>query len=238
MHISGNAKKYPAFTLIEMLVVLAILSVLGTVSVQSFSGLQSSVQLNEESLNLSQDIQNLQRSAMLLERDSDENWLYGIGIDFSQYSTTGKYKIFKWCSQYTGYGSAKTRGELPDFDSSNPVGINNGFLPVSDWRDTCSIEEESINSYLVQWDTGSTTLTDLGLNPSITTSVRYVVFESVSGRTFFYNSSGELINYDSSGNLIEDPINLVIRLATKATIKDITVRNLSGRILINAQDND
>jgi len=238
MHISGNAKIYTAFTLIEMLVVLAILSILGTVTAQSFNGLQSSVKMNEESLNLSQDIQNLQRSAMLLERGSGENWLYGLGIDFSQYSETGEYRMFKWCSQYSGYGSVKTRGELPDFDNSTPVGINNGYLPAADWRDTCSSEEPTLNSYLVIWETGSPTLTELGLGPEITTDVRYILFESVSGRAFFYNSSGELLNYDSSGNLTASPVDLTIRLTTKATIKSITVKNLSGRILINAQSND
>ncbi len=238
MHIPGNAKKYPAFTLIEMLVVLAILSILGTVSVQSFSGLQSSVTLNEESLNLSQDIKNLQRSSMLLEREVDENWLYGLGIDFSKYETTGEYEMFKWCSQYTGYGSTRTRGELPDFDKSTPVGINNGYLPVSDWRDTCSTEEETLNSYLVKWETGTPTITDTGLNPVISTSARYILFESVSGRVFFYDSSGNLLNYNSSGDLTASPVDLTIQLSTNATIKSITVKNLSGRILIDAQPND
>ena len=238
MFIQGNAKKYSAFTLIEMLLVIGILSVLGTVTASSFSGLQSSITLNEESQNISQDIRNLQRSTMLLERGSNERWLYGIGIDFSTYETNGEYKMFKWCSQYSGYGSTKTRGELPDFDSDILVGINNGYLPVTDWRDDCSIDEPTISSYLVEWNTGVPNLTDVGLDPEIMTDVTYLLFESVSGRAFFYNSSGELLNYDSDGEMIASPVNLVLELNTRATTKSITVKNLSGRILIEVEEDE
>jgi len=238
MNIQGNAKTYSAFTLLEMLLVIAILSVLGTATASSFGGLQSSVTLNEASLNISQDVRNLQRSAMLLERESNERWLYGLGIDFSTYESTGEYRFFKWCSQYSGYGSKKTRGELPDFDSDTLVGIHNGYLPVEDWRDDSSIDEPANNSYLVEWDLGTPTLTNIKLNPMLTTDVRYILFESVSGRAFFYNSLGELVNYESDGDLVDSPIDLNLQMNTRATIKNITVKNLSGRILINVQSND
>jgi len=238
MYIQGNAKKYSAFTLIEMLLVIGILSVLGTVTASSFSGLQSSITLSEESRNISQDVRNLQRSTMLLERGSNERWLYGIGIDFSTYEIDGEYNMFKWCSQYSGYGSTKTRGELPDFDSASPVGINNGYLPVSDWRDDCSIDEPTINSYLVEWDTGVPNLTNIGLDPAIMTDVTYLLFESVSGRAFFYDLSGELLNYDSDGEMIASPVDLILQMNTRATTKNITVKNLSGRILIDIQEDE
>jgi len=243
MYTQGNARRYPAFTLLEMLLVIAILSVLGTVTTAAFSGLRDSVRLNEKFQSISQDIRNLQRSAMLLERESNERWLYGLGIDFSAYESNGSYRMFKWCSQYPGYGSTKTRGELPDFDSDNPVGVNNGYLPISDWRDDCSVDESPTNSYLVKWETGTPVLTDMGLNPDLLTwgedlDPVYILFESVSGRVFFYGSSGELLNYDSTGDLDEPIVDLILQMSTKTTTKRITVKNLSGKILIDVQSED
>ena len=239
MQIQRNAKKYSAFTLIEMLLVIGILMILSGVTAQSFSGLQSSVTLSEESQNISQDIRNLQRSAMLLERDSNESWLYGLGIDFSTYESTGEYRFFKWCSQYSGYGARKTRGELPEYDDTSSVGIDNGFLPISDFdRETCDVDSGALFSYLVEWSKGTPTSTDIKLEPTIEADISYLLFESVSGRAFFYNSLGNLVNYESDGDLIASPIDFVLQLSTRATRKSITVKNLSGRILIDVESND
>jgi type II secretory pathway pseudopilin PulG len=243
MSTSGNAKKYPAFTLLEMLLVLGILTILGTVTATSFGGLESSVTLNEESQNISQDIRNLQRSAMLLEREANESWLYGLGIDFSSYETTGEYRMFKWCSPYSGYGSTKTRSELPDFDDEVALGVNNGYLPISSWEAECSTDTGLATSYLVEWNSGTPTFTDTGLNPDLLTwgedlDPAYILFESVSGRAFFYNSEGTLLNYNASGDLVGSPVDFALQMDTRATVKTITVKNLSGRILIDAQAND
>lgn len=236
--------KYPAFTLVEMLLVIGILVILGGVGAQSFGGLEGSVTLNEESLTVSQDIQNLQRSAMLMERSAGEGWIYGLGMDFSQYETTGQYKTFKWCSIYSEYGARKTRSIVPDFDEDlGAVSLHNGFLPNYNQEKTkCSIDDFPLNSFLVDWETGIPMKTDTGLNPAVLTSggedIRYVLFEAVSGRAFFYDADQSLVNYDSNGNMTGSPVDFSIQLNSKVTKKTITVKNLSGKVLIESQDNE
>jgi prepilin-type N-terminal cleavage/methylation domain-containing protein len=225
-------QRYSAFTLLEMLLVLAILSILGGVTASAFGGLEKSVKTSQEALSISQDIRNLQRSSMLLEREVGESWIYGLGIDFSDYTSTGEYRFFKWCSPYSSYGPTKTRAELPDFNDENPVGLNNGYLPVTDWRETCSIDNGAIQSYLVEWERGVPAATDVKLNPELNTNVGYILFESVSGRAFFYNSLGELMNYDSSGELLPNSTNFVLGVSSGSIDKSIEVKNLSGNISV------
>ena len=228
----GKVRKYPGFTLLEMLAVLAILTILGSVTISSFSGLEKSVKVTQEVLNISQDIRNLQRSAMLLEREVDESWLYGLGIDFSEYESTGRYVFFKWCSIYSGYGAKETRGELPDFDDEYPVAPGNGHLPRGHWEDECSVDNMLPSSYLVEWKKGTPTLTDTKLNPTLGNDISYILFESVSGRSFFYDSDGELVNYDSSGELVASPINFELGISSGAIDNGVSVNHLSGNVNI------
>ena len=102
---TAQVKKYSAYSLLELLLVLAMLGIFGAMAFGTFNGLENTVKMNEYMLSLEQDIRTTQRAAMLLERDTDERWLYGIGIDFSSTETDGTYKKFKWCSEYSDYGA-------------------------------------------------------------------------------------------------------------------------------------
>lgn len=234
----SRVEKYQAFTLLEMLLVLAILSILGSVSISAFSGLQSSVSVNQETENISQDVRNLQRSSILLTRDENERWLYGLGIDFSKYTDTGTYTLFKWCSPYDDYGATQTESDIPGYDGNS---LSSTDLPTADYSTDCS---KGIGlSRLVKY--GETYITDMDLHPRIVSRgyydqpIAYVLFESISGRAFFYDKSGKLINYDSTtGNLVSSPVNFVIQLSTNETIKTITVKNLSGKISIESEANE
>lgn len=240
MIVRGSTKKYPAFTLLEMLLVISILTTIGTLTISAFSGLQSAVRMDQEIQDIAQDIRNLQRASILLERDADEKWLYGLGIDFSQYRTTGEYTYFKWCSQYDEYGNKQTRSEIPGYDEETAISETNGGLPTPVLSDSeCRVGDGAIGSKLIKYETGYTNLTDESLNPELISNkdIQYVLFEAVSGRAFFYDGSGNLVNYDALGNLISSD-SFRIQLTSKNTIKIISVKNLSGKVSIESLENE
>jgi hypothetical protein len=69
-------------------------------------------------------------------------------------------------------------------------------------------------------------------------TARYVVFESVTGRAFFYNEDGELLNYffDDNGQLvIKSPgeieeLDFTIESLGAAAPRRLIIHHLSGRI--------
>lgn len=239
-------KKYPAFTLLELLIVISIITVLLTMSVSSFGGLRNTMRMNEYMLNLEQDIRTAQRTAMLVERDPTENWLYGIGIDFSEIGNDGDYKMFKWCSAYPDYGHITTRSNIPgfiptDYPEGNGDPLNsdngNGKLPIPN-------ENTDVPVGVCDQEGGFTLLAGYAkpMSPPMSnitfgSQVRYVLFESVSGRTFLYNDIGEVLNYDGDGNLKEDDVqHLTINfkpLKGTGKTRKISVMNLSGKIDIH-----
>jgi type II secretory pathway pseudopilin PulG len=228
------SKKYPAYTLIELLVVLSIFIVIGGMTFGSFNGLQNTVKMNEYMLSLEQDIRAVQRSSMLLERNPDENWLYGLGIYFSGIEDgTGSYKVFKWCSDYPNYGSAKTKSELPAYDPSELIGgaLRNAWLPYTDIDSVSRCSEEGLVT-LAGYDVS---LTPPEVTIATKDNIRYVVFESISGRAFFYGVSGELINYTSEGILVDNPVNFEIAFTPTGLgkIRKITIGHLSGKITLS-----
>jgi type II secretory pathway pseudopilin PulG len=241
MTVLGSTKKYPAFTLLEMLLVISILTTFGTLTASAFSGLQSAVRMDQETEDIGQDIRNLQRASILLERNSNEKWLYGLGIDFSKYEETGEYTYFKWCSQYDEYGNKQTRSEIPGYDEDNALSETNGFLPVPISSDTeCTVGDGAISSKLIKYETGYTNLTDESLNPRLVSNrdIKYIVFEAVSGRAFFYDGQGTLVNYDTLGSLVASPSDFRIELKSKNATKVISVRNLSGKVSIEEEDDE
>lgn len=244
-------KKYSAFTLLELLIVMSIITTLLTMSLSSFGGLRNTIRMNEYLLNLEQDIRGVQRAAMLLEKDPKENWIYGLGIDFTKIGDgEGEYKMFKWCSRFSDYGDITTRSTLPNFippehPSFVPLNLDgNGSLPIS------SAVEGDFPSGLCETELegNPNTLYSLSgyakpMSPpaSVVTfpegDARYVLFESVSGRTFFYDKDGKLLNYDSDGNprSAVDIVHLTIQfkpLTGTGKPRRITIANLSGKIEI------
>lgn len=238
----SKSQKYKGYTLLEMLVVMSILMIFMGMSFSAFGGLQNTIKMNEYTLTLEQNIVNIQRAAMLLERGTDENWIYGLGIDFSDIRTDGKYRAFKWCSPFEDYGDISTKSYIPGYDPSYPVGATlsfgtNGYLPAT---------SSSIYSSSLCNDVGESSLVGLsGYETSLTPpsgaitldtyngkEVQYVLFESVSGRTFFYDSDGKIINYDLSGNPIADSLDweVIIDPTSGGNTKSIVIDNLSGRV--------
>jgi hypothetical protein len=211
----------------------------------SFDGLQNTIKMNEYMLNLEQDIRSVQRSAMLLQRDPNEKWIYGLGIDFSDMGEDGVYTVFKWCSPYNDYGDIATKSDLPAFNPANPLGLGNGELPVPETgisiSNTCGPEVvDQIGDLRTQPGYDRTiTLPKSQISfedeNGLPTLARYVVFESVSGRAFLYKDDGNIINYTPEGNLLEDTdtiesFNLIITPLGKGSTRRLSVRPLSGKI--------
>lgn len=228
----------------ELLIVLSIFSILGAMTFSAFGGLQNTVKMNEYVLTVEQDVRSVQRAAMLLQRDSGEKWLYGLGIDFGDMGDSGSYTVFKWCSPFGDYGDILTRSSLPAYNPSTLLSLGspvsgfpnerNGYMNVENSIGTsCASGNSSSLSALAGYDKSTTTpkstitITTIdGLTP------RYVIFESVSGRTFFYDGDGVLLNYSSNGKLVDDPLPFVITIIPESDVNSrvITIGNLSGKI--------
>lgn len=72
-----------AFSLVEMLLVIAIFVIFGAFGAGGFLGFRETMFVKENVEIIKQDILLVQQKSMLLEREPGDNWLYGIGIDFS-----------------------------------------------------------------------------------------------------------------------------------------------------------
>jgi len=61
------------------------------------------------------------------------------------------------------------------------------------------------------------------------------LFESISGRAFFYASNGLLLNYNSDGTIVDNPQPLVITLEVPnyQYKKQIVISPVSGRVVVN-----
>lgn len=226
--------KYTAFTLIEMLVVMGIMMTLMGMTFTSFYGLQDTVKMNEYMLNMEQDIRSVQRASMLLERNTEENWLYGLGIDFSKLDQDGKYTTFKWCTPFKDYGDASTRGKVPGYREGDGT-LNGAKLPVGDIKTGLCTGPDDTLKILPGYTTELTVPKSM---VQFNSSVRYVVFESVTGRAFFYNGDGELLNYsmvDGQVVIEGDPTKLeeldfTITSLGAAAPRRLVIHHLSGRI--------
>jgi prepilin-type N-terminal cleavage/methylation domain-containing protein len=232
-------EKYKAFTLLELLIVMSIITILMTMSLSAFVGLRNTVKMNEYILNLEQDIRNVQRSAMLVERDPTENWIYGLGIDFTSVEeddALGSYTIFKWCSSFPDYGDITTRSKIPGFDpdtmnvdvSLPPMGAE-GFK-----QGICDLSAGIVFPGELYILSGfSQSISPPVSNISFTSDARYVLFESVSGRAFFYDIDGNLLNYNPlTGEPWVDPVSFGIEFTPvgRTSKRGISIGNVSGKI--------
>jgi len=237
---------YNGYTLLELLVVMAISMILIGMSFASFGGLQDTIKMNEYTLTLEQNITSVQRAAMLLEKKADENWLYGLGIDFSKTDSDGLYQTFKWCSPFWDYGDTTTKSYIPSFNPSVDLGValnfgKNGYIPLpstsSYLQTTC--DRNAVKSSLVGLIGYKNSLTPpqskitTNLNPINNRPIKFVVFESVSGRAFFYDDTGRIVNYDNKGKLLTNQVvDMKITIDPDSSIpaKEVTIGNLSGRV--------
>ena len=54
----GHSKKYIAYTLVEMLIVMSVVIIMMSMSFASFNGLQNTIKMNEYILTLEQNVRN------------------------------------------------------------------------------------------------------------------------------------------------------------------------------------
>jgi type II secretory pathway pseudopilin PulG len=233
-----DRKKYTAFTLMEMLVVMGITIILGGMTFASFQGLQNTIKMNEYMLNLEQDIRGVQRASMLLERNPIENWLYGVGIDFTTMNPDGDYTTFKWCTPFENYGDITTTSKVPAFDSSgDPLDIESASLPSMEPESGLCGSSIGPDSELRRLYGYERTVSMPKSQVEFGTDARIVLFESVSGRAFFYDEEGNLLNYIvDDGQLkikeaenIEDMIIIITPFGGTAT-RQLIINHLSGRV--------
>ena len=264
-----NHNFYFGFTLVEILVVMAIIMVLGGLGFSSLSGLQRTVRLNEYTATFEQQISDIQRAAMLLERDSDENWLYGLGIDLTETIGTesdGSFTAFKWCSRHKDYGSNDTKAKIPNYNlrgaaaldglcigKSGVLAEGTGCLTIEKDYSTASCADITEPKLVLLSGYGTGTEAPLSnievvkVEPECTpstsgldiTAARYILFESVSGRTFFYDSFGNIINYawgPTDGSLDESCVqDLVIKIKpldsrAVSSTRCIKITKLGGKV--------
>lgn len=235
-------ERYRGFTLVEMLLVMAIFIIVMAIGISSFSGVRDSSLTNELTLTIAQDIRDVQRSAMLLDRDRNERWLYGIGIDLSQIGTTGTYSTFKWCSRDDNYGdSLETKGEVPNYNPSYLLnnGTNGKLLTGSgDNLDSCP-KGTNVQGLLSLGKKVQSQNYDSTYLCFPEPQVRYIVFEAVSGRAFFYDVNGFLLNYvrdNVTGKLsvVDNPVFAEITMIAPGTMlsKKLVISPISGVVSI------
>ena len=191
-------KKIKAYTLMEMLVVMTILIIVLSIGLYSYVAYVETTKYNQDVANLQNDIRTMQRASMLFKKDADDGWVYGVGIDFDGViKGEGTYQFFKWCSGFEEYGDPKTTGKYPNYDeilgssgitvaSVIPYEKKCGDLPQGQdgvaslsgyGSGKLNLEEDVVMGYVNPEDD----------NPLI---VRFLLFESVTGRAFFFDKDG------------------------------------------------
>ena len=256
MLLSRN-RGYRAFTLIEMLIVIAIIIILGTLSLAAYQRMQVVMRTNEYINSLEQDIRRIQRDAMLLDRKQGEGWPFGIGIDFrdmGKENSLGSYKVFKWCSGEPEYGGPRTTSSVPGYYQRSPASANvtsNDTIRLS--IDSCPSSQAGIlylpQRYLDLKPPKSTiNVEEKKIKKGFSTTpenkvLSFVLFESVTGKAFFYDTEGILINYIARDNDMEldreeNLSNLVITVKPLrgGVGKNLTIEHISGRMEIKANE--
>ncbi|MGI6423503.1 MAG: hypothetical protein ACOX0X_02735 [Candidatus Dojkabacteria bacterium] len=250
-----RSAQYSGYTLAEILVVLIVIIILGSMGAFAFGGLRDSVLVKQGIEGIKQDLQLVQQKAMLIEKSSGEGWIYGIGIDFTAMSE-GKYTFIKWCSPFAEYGDVMTRDELLAFDRSHKVGTNlssgaglNATLPTSssdfDPSGSCSrdttITSPSYLTHVPGMEPGKISAGyDIGLlksNDEEAVVPSYIIFEAVTGRVFLYGKDGYPINYNQDGKFSPTRQLEILISRNRGKLADhIQVAALSGRVTHNVLD--
>ena len=233
---------YSGYTLAEVLIVLMIVIILGGLGASAFGGLRDSVLGKQNIEDIKQDLQLVQQKAMLLEKKSEEGWIYGIGIDFTEIDQ-GKYTFFKWCSPFVAYGDKRTRSEILAYNNEEDIGYNeisygyNASLPVNDIEPGGLCDRESGPSYLTTLSGMEEGKLNAGFDISLLNGASYVVFESVTGRVFLYkqaeepNVYGLPFNYDEHGEYLNNgPLVIEIHRNQGKITDEIKISPLSGAV--------
>ena len=239
--------KYNAFTFLELIIVIVIMLILATITVTSFRSLVDSFSINEVSLTIAQDIRSTQRSAMLLDRQENERWLHGLGVDFRRITQHREYEIFKWCSSFDYYkdDESSISNEVPNLHAEANE-LYEAELSLDNPTPHCYRAEPDADNAHVVIKTKSFAEHD-NLDFFLRSEVAFVLFESVSGKAFFYDENGLLLNYilDGDNLYIAEPGDIE-RLKLEVTpwrTNDLPSRTIvsspvSGRIYFEYGSND
>jgi hypothetical protein len=184
----------------------------------AYASFTETTKFNQDVADLRSDILITQRAAMLLKKEADENWVYGVGIDLENISN-GEYKFFKWCSEFTEFGAPKTRYKYPAALTDEET---DGLIPTtySTGRDKCLYE--AVSQSIIEmsgYPRGALNLK--GSIVVVPNDIRFILFESVSGRAFLYRSDGSRVSADTDLK-IEFHKNY-------GPCKMLVVKNLTGR---------
>jgi hypothetical protein len=220
--------------------------ILSAFGFSAFSGLRDTVTLNQDLLNLEQDIRWAQRSALFLERNPDERWIYGIGIDFSDFEEDGVYRLFKWCSQFEDYGNILTRSNFPNYNPNFDLSNLNGNLSLPGYLQSSCGSGSSLSEIVrvqgridgtVSADFQIDIPNDLNASNDVGGIPNFVLFEAVSGRAFFYDDNGLIVNFESDSEMVPDPIDFSVEVTAPTTgrMKTITITNISGKISLESE---
>ncbi|MFA5623229.1 MAG: type II secretion system protein [Candidatus Dojkabacteria bacterium] len=233
---------YSGYTLAEVLVVLMVIIILGALGASAFGGLRDSVLGKQNIEDIKQDLQLVQQKAMLLEKKSDEGWIYGIGIDFTEIDQ-GKYTFFKWCSPFSAYGHKLTRSEILAYDDDKNIGYNelnyghNASLPVNDIVSGGLCNRGGGPSYITPLSGLEEGKLNAGFNIALKSDASYVVFESVTGRVFLYKEADDLnpyglpFNYNEDGEYLDNgPLIIEIHRNQGKIVDEIKIFPLSGAV--------
>lgn len=250
-------KRYSAFTLIEMLLVMSILVIIGGLSFAAYQQMQVTIRLNEYTNVLEENIRRVQREAMLLKRYPGESWIYGLGIDFTKADNTetwGRYEVFKWCASDPDYGNPRSTTTIPGYAKGSVYGDGNGLLPAlsaTEGRIRCNLNGTEERLIIPGYEIGLAPPQGLisfsgGISlvsPDVKSQIKYLLFESVTGRAFFYGSDNSLIGYQQEGN--DDPVvidsgvpSFNINIVSSATDikKQLMIEPFSGKVAVKVED--
>lgn len=216
-----TAKSQRGFTLVEMLIAMAVIVTLIGLSAAGYYGLRTTMILKQSTENLRSDIMYAKRASMLIKRETSENWIKGVGVDLaSMHGEDPRYRIFKWCSSDIIYEEFDEEGGTP-FSSIITA------LP-SEYYGTC----ESIGtSELVDVPAyGEISPVAKGLNFRIipTQNIRFIVFESPTGKIHFYTCTGEEYVQQTS-------VSLIYQFNTRAYELEITT---NGEVNVRSYDGE
>jgi len=237
-HLKGT--QYAAFTLLEILLVLIISMTLMSMSIFSIIAMRNNIMLSETTDRVSSDLRYVRNSSLLLQRDPSDNWIYGVGIDFGDSESVG-YTMFKWCSPYTDYGDGNTMSDVPNYSDIPYGSVGTARIPTS-YSTVCN------NNVLVElggryaqydFDAIEAQLRLRNEAGSIVGYPRFVLFESLTGRAFFYDKNGNLLNFQilPSGPQIvgetqEGDLDIELGIPQRSNVQHIELAHISGEINI------
>lgn len=222
-----SLRRYEGFTLLEVLVVMSIVIILGGLGLYAFGGLRDTLLVNQSFVDIEQNVLQIKQDAMLTQKDADEGWVYGIGIDFRNVDEDGKYSYFKWCSGFDEFGNPKTRSEIPGYDGESALTSDNGYLPVSNTLNDCTGSIPGIAPY-----SGVETGTLLAGYDTYMSTASMVLFESSTGRVFLYNDNGEPMNYNVDGDFVENNLFVIVIKKNQGKLMDsLAIAPLSGKVI-------